>query len=216
MSFLMEGKRRRASEILALLKKRYPDAHVLLDFKSPFELLIATVLAAQCTDERVNGVTPVLFSLFPDPVSMSKAQAGEIESIIRTTGFFKAKTKSLLGASKTLVESFAGAVPETMEELITLPGVGRKTANVVLGNCFNKPAIIVDTHVKRVSARLGLTDKKDPDKIELELAETVPEQDHTLFSMVVTFHGRYTCVARKPRCGECVVENLCPSPDKNL
>ena len=216
MSFLMEGKRRRASEILALLKKRYPDAHVLLDFKSPFELLIATVLAAQCTDERVNGVTPVLFSLFPDPVSMSKAQAGEIESIIRTTGFFKAKTKSLLGASKTLVESFAGAVPETMEELITLPGVGRKTANVVLGNCFNKPAIIVDTHVKRVSARLGLTDKKDPDKIELELAETVPEQDHTLFSMVVTFHGRYTCVARKPHCGECVVETLCPSPDKNL
>ena len=216
MSFLMEGKRRRASEILALLKKRYPDAHVLLDFKSPFELLIATVLAAQCTDERVNGVTPVLFSLFPDPVSMSKAQAGEIESIIRPTGFFKAKTKSLLGASKTLVESFAGAVPETMEELITLPGVGRKTANVVLGNCFNKPAIIVDTHVKRVSARLGLTDKKDPDKIELELAETVPEQDHTLFSMVVTFHGRYTCVARKPHCGECVVETLCPSPDKNL
>lgn len=198
------------------MKERYPDARVMLDFKSPFELLIATILAAQCTDERVNGVMPALFSHFPDPVSMSKATAEEIETIIRPTGFFKAKAKSLLGASKTLVERFAGTVPETMEELVTLPGVGRKTANVVLGNCFKKPAIIVDTHVKRVSTRLGLTDKKDPDKIEFELAETVPEQDHTLFSMVVTFHGRYTCVARKPRCGECVVENLCPSPEKNL
>jgi endonuclease-3 len=212
----MEENRKRASEIVALLKERYPDAHVMLDFKSPFELLIATVLAAQCTDERVNGVTPELFSRFPDPASISKAQAGEIEKIIRPTGFFKAKAKSLLGASKTLVESFAGTVPETMEELLKIPGVGRKTANVVLGNCFGKPAIIVDTHVKRVSTRLGLTDKKDPDKIEYQLAETVPEQDHTLFSMTVTFHGRYTCVARKPRCAECVVENLCPFEEKNF
>ncbi len=216
MSFLMEEKRRRASDIVALLKARYPDARVMLDYKNPFELLIATILAAQCTDERVNGVTPELFSRFPDPASMSRAAVEEIETIIRPTGFFKAKTKSLLGASKTLVESFTGTVPETMEELVTLPGVGRKTANVVRGNCFGKPAIIVDTHVKRVSTRLGLTDKKDPDKIELELAEIIPEKDHTLYSSMVTFHGRYTCVARKPRCTECIVENLCPFEEKNI
>lgn len=208
--------RRRASEIIALLKKRYPDARVLLDYKDPFELLIATILAAQCTDERVNGVTPELFSHFPDPGSMSRAQSDEVEAIVKSTGFFKAKTKSLLGASKALVERFAGRVPETMEELVTLPGVGRKTANVVLGNCFNKSAIMVDTHVKRVSTRLGLTDKKDPDKIELELAETIPEPDHTLYSRVVTFHGRYTCMARKPRCAECVVERFCPYEEKIL
>ncbi|HUT65530.1 MAG TPA: endonuclease III [Spirochaetota bacterium] len=212
----MEEKKRRASEILALLKERYPDARVMLDFKNPFELLIATILAAQCTDERVNGVTPELFSHFPDPESMSQAAAEEIESIIRPTGFFNAKTKSLLGASKTLVERFAGTVPETMEELVMLPGVGRKTANVLRGNCFGKPAIIVDTHAKRVSTRLGLTDKKNPDKIELDLKEIIPEKDHTLYSSVVTFHGRYTCAARKPRCGECVVETLCPFEEKNL
>jgi endonuclease-3 len=208
--------RRRAYEIIALLKKRYPDARVLLDYKDPFELLIATILAAQCTDERVNSVTPQLFSRFPDPGSMSRAKAEEIETIVKSTGFFKAKTTSLLGASKALVERFAGRVPETMEELVTLPGVGRKTANVVLGNCFNKPAIMVDTHVKRVSTRLGLTDKKDPDKIEFELAEIIPEPDHTLYSRVVTFHGRYACMARKPHCAECVVERLCPFDDKNL
>jgi len=130
-----EENRRRVSEIIALLKERYPDARVLLDYKNPFELLIATILAAQCTDERVNGVTPELFSRFPDPASMSQAQADEIETIVKPTGFFKAKTKSLLGASKVLMERFKGRVPETVEELVTLPGVGRKTANVVLGNC---------------------------------------------------------------------------------
>ena len=211
-----QEKRIRASEILELLKKKYPDARVLLDYKSPFELLIATILAAQCTDERVNGVTPRLFSRFPDPVSMSRAESEEIESIIRPTGFFKAKTKSLLGASKALAQRFSGRVPETIEELVTLPGVGRKTANVVIGNCYGKPAIMVDTHVKRVSTRLGLTAQKDPDKIELDLKKVIPEKSQTLYSRVVTFHGRYTCVARKPRCSECVIEKLCPSPEKIL
>jgi endonuclease-3 len=206
----------RAAEILSLLNKRYPDARVLLNYKTTFELLIAAILAAQCTDERVNQVTPALFARFGDPARMSAASAQEIEELIRTTGFFKAKTKSLLGASRALIDRFGGRVPETIEELVTLPGVGRKTANVVLGNCFNKPAIMVDTHVKRVSLRLGLTDKKDPDKIEFDLREIIPEKDRTLFSRVVTFHGRYTCIARKPKCGECVVERLCPFPEKNL
>ncbi|UCB44970.1 MAG: endonuclease III [Spirochaetota bacterium] len=216
MDFSEAENKRRVSEILALLKKRYPDARVLLDYNSPFELLIATILAAQCTDERVNQVTPSLFSKFGDPAKMSEASAQEIEEIIRPTGFFKAKTKSLLGTSEALTAKFKGQVPETMEELITLPGVGRKTANVVLGNCFNKPAIMVDTHVKRVSTRLGFTDKKDPDKIEFDLKEIIPEKDHTLYSRIVTFHGRYTCIARKPKCSECVVESLCPFPEKNL
>jgi endonuclease-3 len=214
MSFSNAEKRKRASEILGRLKKRYPDARVLLDYKNPFELLIATILAAQCTDERVNGVTPLLFGRFPDPGGMSKARAEEIEKIVKPTGFFKAKTKSLLGASKMLVERFKGVVPETIEELVMLPGVGRKTANVVIGNCFGKPAITVDTHVKRVSTRLGLTDKNDPDKIELELQEVIPEKDQTQYSRVTTFHGRYTCVARRPRCSECVVETLCPFEEK--
>ena len=147
---------------------------------------------------------------------MSRAESEEIESIIRPTGFFKAKTKSLLGASKALVQRFSGRVPETIEELVTLPGVGRKTANVVIGNCYGKPAIMVDTHVKRVSTRLGLTAQKDPDKIELDLKKIIPEKSQTLYSRVVTFHGRYTCVARKPRCSECVIEKLCPSPEKIL
>jgi len=207
---------KRVSEILALLKERHPDARVLLNYKNPYELLIATILAAQCTDERVNGVTPDLFSRFPDPVSMSQATVEEIESIIRPTGFFKAKTNSLLGASKMLVEKFAGRVPETIEDLVTLPGVGRKTANVLLGNCFGKPAIMVDTHVKRVSTRLGFTAQKNPDRIEFELKEIIPEKDRTPYSRVVTFHGRYTCVARKPRCRECVVEKLCPYQEKVL
>jgi endonuclease-3 len=216
MNFSKEEKSKRASEILALLKERYPDARVLLNYKNPFELLIATILAAQCTDERVNGVTPLLFSRYPDPDRMSKGTSEEIEKIIKPTGFFKAKTKSLLGASKVLVERFKGAVPETIEELVTLPGVGRKTANVVLGNCFGKPAIMVDTHLKRVSMRLGLTDKKDPEKIEFELKEIIPPKDQTVYSRVVTFHGRYTCVARKPRCSDCVVETLCLFEEKNL
>ncbi|MBN2323621.1 MAG: endonuclease III [Spirochaetes bacterium] len=216
MNFSKEERRKRASEILSLLKERYPDARVLLYYRNPFELLIATILAAQCTDERVNGVTPLLFSRFPDPDRMSKATSEEIEKIIKPTGFFKAKTKSLLGASKTLVDRFKCVVPETMEELVTLPGVGRKTANVVLGNCFGRPAIIVDTHVKRVSMRFGLTDSRDPKRIELELVEIIPKKDRTPYSRVVTFHGRYTCVARKPRCGECVVETLCPFEEKNL
>jgi endonuclease-3 len=211
-----ESKKERAAEILALLRKRYPDARVLLNYRDAFELLIATILAAQCTDERVNQVTPSLFEKFGDPQRMAKAKEGELERIIKPTGFYRAKTKSILGASKKIVEQFEGRVPETIEELVTLPGVGRKTANVVLGNCFNKPAIMVDTHVKRVSTRLGLTNEKDPDKIELDLKEIIPEKDHTLFSRVVTFHGRITCMARKPKCKECVVEGLCPFEEKNL
>ncbi len=216
MSSSQEEKRKRAYEIYKILKRKYPDARVLLNYNNPFELLVATILAAQCTDERVNKVTPVLFQRFPDSVSMSQAAIEEIEKIIKPTGFFKNKAKSIIGASKTIFERFSGDLPENIEELITLPGVGRKTANVVVGNCFNKPAVIVDTHVRRIAERLTLSESRDPDKIEMELKDIIPEKDQTSFSYVATFHGRYTCKARRPLCAICVVEKLCPYQEKTV
>lgn len=216
MSSSQEEKRKRAYEIYKILKRKYPDARVLLNYNNPFELLVATILAAQCTDERVNEVTPGLFQRFPDPVSMSQAAIEEIEKIIKPTGFFKNKAKSIIGASKTIFENFSGNFPKTIEELITLLGVGRKTANVVVGNCFNKPAIIVDTHVRRIAWRLALGESRDPDKIEMELKVIIPEKDQTSFSYVATFHGRYTCKARRPLCAMCVIEKLCPYQEKTV
>jgi endonuclease-3 len=207
-------KRKRAYEILGILRREYPEARPLLNFKNPFELLAATILAAQCTDERVNAVTPKLFMKFPDPGSLAEANPAELEEIIRSTGFFKSKAKSLLGASRALVEKFGGVVPGGIDELTQLPGVGRKTANVVAGNCFGVPAIIVDTHLKRVTSRLGLAGSEDPDKIELELRALLDEEDSTRFSHVINFHGRYVCQARKPQCPACVINRLCPYPDK--
>ena len=202
---------RRARRIADLLATEYPDAACALDHRGPFELLVATILAAQCTDERVNTVTPALFARFPDAAAMAAADPAELESLVRSTGFYRAKAKSIRGAAEVLARRFAGAFPSRMEDLLTLPGVGRKTANVVLGTCFGAPAIIVDTHVRRVSQRLGLAASGDPDEIELQLQALLPAEGWTVFSHRLTFHGRRRCHARKPDCAACVVAGLCPS-----
>lgn len=214
MNSSKEEKQKRAYKIFEILKEEYPDARPLLNYSSPFELLVATILAAQCTDERVNSVTPTLFQRYPDPRSMALVDTQELEQIIRPTGFFKNKAKSLKGASAFIMENFNGTLPESVDELARLPGVGRKTASVVVGNCFGIPAIMVDTHVKRVTQRLELSTARDPDKIEVELKEIVWEKDQTQFSKVVNFHGRYICLARKPLCIRCKIHQFCPYPEK--
>ena len=185
----------------------------MLDHKDPFQLLVATILAAQCTDERVNMVTPALFGRFPTPAAMARADIEELETLVRSTGFFHNKAKSILGASESLARNFPDRFPDNMEELLTLPGVGRKTANVILGTCFDRPAIIVDTHVRRVAQRLGLASSEDPDEIERELQALIPRKDWTAFSNAVTFHGRRCCIARKPDHEGCAVRALCDSRD---
>lgn len=200
------------ADVVRRLKKEYPDAHCELDFKSPFELLVATILSAQCTDKRVNMVTPMLFAAYPTPKKIAEAPPEDVEEIIKSTGFFRAKTKSLQGMSAALVEQHGGKVPDTMDELTSLRGVGRKTANVVLGNAFDKAeGIVVDTHVGRVSVRLALTNETDPVKVEAKLMALVPRRDWTIFSHLLIFHGRRVCVARLPRCGVCVLNDICPS-----
>jgi endonuclease-3 len=201
-----------AHRIVALLKSEYPTAHCELDFRTPFELIVATILSAQCTDVRVNMVTPTLFARFPTARALSEADPGEVQEIIRSTGFFRNKTKSLIGMAKALVENHRGQVPDEMEELRVLPGVGRKTANVVLGNAFDKnEGITVDTHVARLSNLLGLTRQTDPVKIEQDLMKLVPREDWTLVSHLLIWHGRRVCIARRPRCEACVLNTLCPS-----
>lgn len=206
----------RAKKILTVLEKMYPDARVMLNYKNPLELLIATILAAQCTDERVNEVTKVLFKTYKTAKDYANADPKELEAIIHPTGFYRAKAKAILGCSKKLVEKFKGKVPETLEDLTSLPGVGRKTANIVLGNAFGKPALAVDTHVARVSNRLGLASSTDPDEIEGELTSLIPKAKWTQATHVLGFHGRYTCKARNPLCPQCPVEKLCPWPGKCL
>jgi endonuclease-3 len=208
------AEKKRAARILDILTEAYPQAGVHLDFRNAFQLLAATILAAQCTDERVNQVTPALFARFPDPPGLAKADPAELEAMIRSTGFYRNKARSLLGMARALVERFGGEVPRSIEELVSIPGVGRKTANVLLGACFGQPAIVVDTHLKRVSARLGLADAPDPDRVETRLRALVPEARQTRFTWVVGEHGRRVCAARKPRCPECPVRALCPFPDK--
>jgi len=203
----------RAQKIARALAAEYPDAHCMLDHGSPFELLVATILAAQCTDERVNKVTPDLFRRFPTPRDMAAADIGELEGLVRSTGFFHNKAKSIKGAAQALVSRFPGRFPGTMDDLLTLPGVGRKTANVVLGTCFGAPAIVVDTHFRRVTQRLGLAKSGDPDEIERELAALLPPAQWTGFSHAVTFHGRQCCAARKPDHARCPVADLCDSRD---
>lgn len=203
--------RRRARRIADLLAKEYPDARCALDHRGPFELLVATILAAQCTDERVNLVTPKLFARFPDAAAMAAADPAQLESLVRSTGFYRAKARSIRGAAAALVARYPDGFPGRMDDLLTLPGVGRKTANVVLGTCFGEPAIIVDTHVRRVSQRLGLATSDDPDEIERQLQSLVPARRWTGFSHQLTFHGRRRCHARKPDCGPCVVAAHCPS-----
>jgi endonuclease-3 len=206
-------KAERAKKIAHLLIAEYPDARCMLDHKDPFQLLVATILAAQCTDERVNMVTPSLFARFPTPQSMAQADLAELEALVRSTGFFHNKAKSIRGAAETLARNFPDRFPDRMEDLLTLPGVGRKTANVVLGTCFGVPSIVVDTHVRRVAQRLGLASSEDPDEIERELHALIPEKDWTAFSHAVTFHGRRCCAARKPDHQSCAVRALCDSRD---
>ncbi len=201
-----------ALEILARLKREYPDAHCELDFETPLQLLVATILSAQCTDKRVNMVTPELFRDFPTAPELAAAQPERLEDMIRSTGFFRNKTKSLLGMSAAVVERHGGDVPRTLDELVLLPGVGRKTANVVLGNAFaTNEGVVVDTHVGRLAIRLGLTNDTDPVKVEQTLMRLFPREDWALVPHLLIFHGRRVCVARTPKCGECVLNDICPS-----
>ncbi len=201
-----------AVELLVRLKREYPDAHCELDFDSPLQLLVATILSAQCTDKRVNLVTPELFRTYPDAAALAAASTEQLEDLIRSTGFFRNKTKSLLGMSAAVVERHGGEVPSAMEDLVKLPGVGRKTANVVLGNAFaTNVGVVVDTHVGRLSIRLGLTAETDPVKVEQTLMPLFPQDDWALLSHLLIFHGRRVCVARTPKCESCVLANICPS-----
>jgi endonuclease-3 len=215
MDFSVQGRAERAGRIFDILDREYPEAKPHLNFRNAFELLVATILAAQCTDEMVNKVTPDLFDKCPDPASLAEAETSVLEQMIRSTGFYRNKAKSLLNMAKAVQEKFGGTLPRSVEELVQLPGVGRKTANVVAGNCYDLPAIIVDTHFKRVIGRLGLSDETNPDKIERSMWDLVPEAGRTRFSMVVNEHGRRICTARKPRCPDCAIADLCPFPDKN-
>ena len=200
------------SELIRRLRAAHPDAHCALDHENPFQLLVATILSAQCTDERVNQVTPALFARFPTPEAMAAADRAELEELIRTTGFFRNKAKSLQGASALICQNVGGAVPQEMDELISLPGVARKTANVVRGVCFGlADGIVVDTHVKRLSQRLGLTQEKSPEKIEKELMALIPAEDWIDIAHLLIFHGRRVCNARKPDCANCSLADLCPS-----
>lgn len=207
-----EAKRERAKEIVKRLKKEYPGAKCSLTHENPFQLLTATILSAQCTDERVNMVTPALFRRYPDAEAMADAKTEELEEMIKSTGFFRNKTKSLLGMSNALVERHGGVVPAEMDELVELPGVGRKTANVVLGNAFMKSVgVVVDTHVSRLSGRLGLTAETDAVKIEQDLIELIAKKDWTIISHLFIDHGRAVCKAPKPKCEICILSDICPS-----
>ena len=201
-----------AFEVLSRLKREYPDARTELDCETPLQLLVATILSAQCTDKRVNMVTPLLFQTFPTVASLADAPPEKLEEIIRSTGFFRNKTKSLIGLGKALVERHDGKVPDSMEALVKLPGVGRKTANVVLGNAFGKNiGVVVDTHVARLSERLGFTKQTNPVKIEQDLMPLFPREDWALLAHLLIFHGRRVCEARRPKCEICVLNDICPS-----
>jgi len=210
-----EAKTKRVKRIISGLRRTYPDAHCELNYTNPLELLIATILSAQCTDKRVNLVTAELFKKYRTAADYAHARAMELEEAIKTTGFYRNKTKSIQSCCRALVERHGGEVPRTMDELVRLGGVGRKTANVVLGNAFGiNEGIVVDTHVARLAQRLGLTRQKNPEKIELELKKTAPRGQWTVFSHWLIWHGRRRCYARNPDCPNCEIQNLCPSAGK--
>ena len=202
---------RRARKINRVLAETYPDAHTELDFQNPFQLLVATVLSAQTTDKRVNLTTPALFAKYPTPEDLAAANPEDVEEILKPTGFFRAKTKSVMGLSAALRDRFGGEVPRTLEEMVTLPGVGRKTANVVLGNAYGIPGITVDTHFGRLSRRFGWTTSDDPVKVEAEVGALFPKSEWVMLSHRLIWHGRRICHARKPACGACPVADWCPS-----
>ena len=211
----LAGMRERAAEVVKRLRGKFPRARTALDHGDPFQLLVATILSAQCTDKRVNMVTPALFGRFPGPGDFARADLNEIEAMIKSTGFFHAKARSIKGSCTALVRDFGGRVPGTIEELVKLPGVGRKTANVVLGSAFGiAVGVVVDTHVKRLTGRLGLTKQADPERIEEDLVKIVPQVDWIMFSHLLIWHGRETCSARKPDCSACVLSDICPSCGK--
>ena len=201
----------KAKEIVKILKETYPDACCSLDFENAFQLLVATILSAQCTDERVNIVTKDLFQKYKTPEDFAKATQEEMEEAIKSTGFYRNKAKNIIAAAQVIVSEFQGEVPQTMEELLTLPGVGRKTANLVLGDVYNIPGVVVDTHVKRISKKLGLTKNDDPEKIEFDLREILPEEVWTDWNHLLVFHGRAVCKAKKPECLICPISHLCDS-----
>lgn len=205
-------RRRRALRIVRRLAAAYPDARCALDFRTPFELLVATILSAQCTDKKVNEVTPALFARYPTPQALAAAPPADVEAMIRPTGFYRQKARAIQATARELAERFGGRVPGTMEELLTLHGVARKTANVVLGNAFGVPGLTVDTHMKRVNSRLGLTTHDDPVKIERDLMALIPQAEWTAYSHRVIHHGRVCCDARKPRCAACPLAADCPWP----
>lgn len=206
------ARRTRAAKVYAGLAAEYPNARCELDYRNPFELLVATILSAQCTDKRVNMVTPALFARYPDARALAAAERGELEEMIRSTGFFRSKAKSLTGAADAIVERHGGEVPSGMDDLVRLPGVGRKTANVVLGNAFGTDAgVVVETHVARLATRLGFTRETDPVKIEQDLMKLFPGETWTMLAHLLIWHGRRVCEARKPRCGACAIAEWCPS-----
>ena len=203
--------KRRARKINRILGETYPDAHCELDFETPLQLLVATILSAQCTDARVNMVTPALFRRYPTAADYAGADRTELETMIQSTGFFRAKTNSLMRLGQALTDRFGGEVPAKLKDLVTLPGVGRKTANVVLGNAFDVPGITVDTHFGRLARRFGWTVQDDPDKVEAEVGALFPKREWTVLSHRLIWHGRRICHSRKPACGACPVAALCPS-----
>jgi endonuclease-3 len=202
---------RRARAVNRGLAQTYPDAHCELDFSTPLELCVATILSAQCTDARVNLVTPELFRRYPDAGAYAGAERSELEDLIHSTGFFRNKATSIIGLGQALCERFDGEVPGSLEELVTLPGIGRKTANVVLGNAFDVPGLTVDTHFGRLVRRLGWTEETDPVKVEFAVMRLIPKSEWTMLSHRLIWHGRRCCFARKPDCGACSVARLCPS-----
>jgi len=204
-------KKLRAKAIYKILSKSYPNVRCELDFKNPYQLLVATVLSAQCTDKRVNQTTPALFKRYSSIKKMAVADLKELEQLVKSTGFFRAKAKNIKALSQKILIDFNGQVPDELEKLITLPGVGRKTANVVLGHGFNIPGITVDTHFGRLSRRFGWSDKKDPVKVEFEVGELITQKEWTNLSQRLIWHGRRVCHSRKPACGACVLAKLCPS-----
>jgi len=208
----MESSRKRITEIIRILYREYPDSRTALSFKTPLQILVATILSAQCTDARVNMITPTLFRKYPSASDFARAIPEELQEEIRSTGFFRNKSKNIILAARKIMEDFDGKVPDSMEKLITLPGVARKTANIVLSSGYGRAeGIAVDTHVKRLSRRLGLSQENNPDKIELDLLDLVPKKDWMDFNYVFVHHGRNICQARKPNCPECMLNSLCPS-----
>jgi endonuclease-3 len=212
----LSEKRERLLKIIEILKREYPDAKCTLDFRSPHELLVAAILAAQCTDERVNQVTPGLFAKYPSIEAFAKADQHELEEAIKPTGFFRNKAKAIIESAQVICEQYGGKVPDTVEELIKIPGIGRKTANLIAGVAYGKPAVIVDTHVRRVTARLRFTKETDPAKIESDLWELLPPEEATHFNHLIVAHGRAVCKAPKPLCHACVIAELCPEGKKRL